>query len=102
MQQQQLAAQEMQLEIDMLENEKDRQKDIEIALIAAESKDQSGANALNLEKMVQDFELKKRELDLKEQALQLKMQGDMDSNAVKREDIQTKKEIAKQNANKSR
>ena len=52
--------------------------------------------------MVQDFELKKRELDLKEQALQLKMQGDMDSNAVKREDIQTKKEIAKQNANKSR
>jgi len=102
MQQQQLAAQEMQLEIDMLENEKDRQKDIEIALIAAEAKDQSGANALNLEKMVQDFELKKRELDLKEQALQLKMQGDMDSNAVKREDIQTKKEIAKQNANKSR
>ena len=102
MQQQQLEAQQMQLEIDILENEKDRQKDIEIALIAAESKDQSGANALNLEKMVQDFELKKRELDLKEQALQLKMQGDMDSNAVKREDIQTKKEIAKQNANKSR
>ena len=102
MQQQQLQAQQMQLEIDILENEKDRQKDIEIALIAAESKDQSGANALNLEKMVQDFELKKRELDLKEQALQLKMQGDMDSNAVKREDIQTKKEIAKQNANKSR
>ena len=102
MQQQQLAAQEMQLEIDMLENEKDRQKDIEIALIAAEAKDQSGANALNLEKMVQDFELKKRELDLKEQALQLKMQGDMDSNAVKREDIASKKEIANNNANKSR
>ena len=30
------------------------------------------------------------------------MQGDMDSNAVKREDIESKKEIAKQNANKPR
>jgi hypothetical protein len=86
----------------MIEREKDRQKDIEIALIAAESKDQTDANSLNLEKMIQDFELKKRELDIKEQALQLKMQGDMESNAVKREDIASKKEIANNNANKSR
>ena len=102
MQQQQLEAEQMQLESDMLEREKDRQKDIEIALINAESKDQTDANSLNLEKMIQDFEIKKRELELKEQELMLKTQNDMDSNMVKREDIQSKKDIAKQNANKPR
>lgn len=102
MQQQQLEAQQVQLEADMLEREKDRQKDIEIALISAEAKDNSGANSLNLEKMIQDFELKKRELDLKEQELQLKMQNAMEATALKKEDIESKKEIAKQNANKSR
>jgi len=102
MQQQQLEAQQMQLEAENIEREKDRQKDIEIALIGAESKDQTDVNSLNLEKMVQDFELRKRELELKEQELQLKMQGELDSNAIKREDIQSKKEIAKQNANKPR
>ena len=101
-QQQQLEAQQVQLEADMLEREKDRQKDIEIALISAEAKDNSGANSLNLEKMIQDFELKKRELDLKEQELQLKMQNAMEATALKKEDIESKKEIAKQNANKSR
>jgi hypothetical protein len=101
-QQAQLQAQQQQLEADMIEREKDRQKDIEIALISAESKDQTDANSLNLEKMIQDFELKKRELELKEQELELKMRGDMDSNALKREDIESKKEIAKQNANKPR
>ena len=102
LQQQQLEAQQVQLEADMLEREKDRQKDIEIALISAEAKDNSGANSLNLEKMIQDFELKKRELDLKEQELQLKMQNAMEATALKKEDIESKKEIAKQNANKSR
>ena len=71
-------------------------------MISAESKDQSDANSLNLEKMIQDFELRKRELELKEQELQLRMQNDIDSNAVKREDIQSKRDIAKENANKSR
>ena len=52
--------------------------------------------------MIQDFELKKRELDLKEQELQLKMQNAMEATALKKEDIESKKEIAKQNANKSR
>jgi len=101
-QQAQLEAQQMQLEADTLEREKDRQKDIEIALIGAESKDQTDANSLNLEKMIQDFELKKRELELKEQELELKMRGNMESNVLKREDIESKKEIAKQNANKPR
>jgi hypothetical protein len=102
MQQQQLEAQQMQLEAENLEREKDRQKDIEIALIAAESKDQTDVNSLNLEKMIQDFELRKRELELKEQELELKMTDSMNSTAVKREDIESRKEIAKQNANKPR
>jgi hypothetical protein len=102
MQQQQLEAEQLKLQAENVEREKDRQKDIEIALISAESKDQSDANSLNLEKMIQDFELRKRELELKEQELQLRMQNDIDSNAVKREDIQSKRDIAKENANKSR
>jgi hypothetical protein len=102
MQQQQLEAQQIQLEAENLEREKDRQKDIEIALISAETKDQAGANSLNLEKMIQDFELKKRELELKEQELNLKTQINADTNSLKREDIQSKKDIAKQNANKPR
>ena len=51
--------------------------------------------------MIQDFEIRKRELELKEQELQMRMQNDLDSNAVKREDIQSKRDIAKENANKS-
>jgi len=101
MQQQQLEAEQLKLQSENVEREKDRQKDIEIALISAESKDQSDANSLNLEKMIQDFEIRKRELELKEQELQMRMQNDLDSNAVKREDIQSKRDIAKENANKS-
>ena len=52
--------------------------------------------------MIQDFELKKRELELKEQELNLKTQINADTNSLKREDIQSKKDIAKQNANKPR
>ena len=99
-----LERQNFQIRLDALTKEYDlriEQKDIEIALISAESKDQSDANSLNLEKMIQDFELRKRELELKEQELQLRMQNDIDSNAVKREDIQSKRDIAKENANKS-
>jgi hypothetical protein len=102
MQQQQLEAQQMQTEAENLEREKDRQKDIEIALISAESKQDVEGNAFNLEKMIQEFELKKSELALKEQELELKMRENIDSNAIKREDIESKKEIAKQNANKPR
>ena len=101
MQQQQLEAEQLKLQSENVEREKDRQKDIEIALISAESKDQSDVNSLNLEKMIQDFEIRKRELELKEQELQMRMQNDLDSNAVKREDIQSKRDIAKENANKS-
>ena len=107
MQQQQLEAAQMQQEAENIEKEKDRQKDIEIALINAESKKDAEASDLNLQKMMQDFEFKQRDLDLKEQELEEKRRGNMatenitrDTNQVKREDSKIKKDIAKKNANK--
>jgi len=69
MQQQQMQMQQRQQEQESLDKDKDRQKDIEIALINAEAKDQSDKLNLDLQKMVQDFEIKQRDLDLKQQAL---------------------------------
>jgi len=107
MQQQQMEAAQMVQEAESLEKEKDRQKDIEIALINAESKKDVEASELNLQKMMQDFEFKQRDLDVKEQELIEKRRGSMsseninrESNQVKREDSQIKKDIAKNNANK--
>ena len=107
MQQQQLEAAQMAQEAQGLENEKDRQKDIEIALIGAESKKDVEGNNLNLEKMIRDFEIKERELDLRERELGERTRGGeasediaRQSNQVKREDSQIKKEIADKNANK--
>jgi len=107
MQQQQLEAEQMKVEAENIEKEKDRQKDIEIALINAESKKDVEASELNLQKMMQDFEFKQRDLDLREQELVEKRRGNMadeninrDINQVKREDNKIKKDIAKKNANK--
>ena len=107
MQQQQLEAEQMKQEVENIEKEKDRQKDIEIALINAESKKDVEASELNLQKMMQDFEFKQRDLDLREQELEEKRRGNMatenitrDANQVKREDSKIKKDIAKKNANK--
>ena len=103
--QQQMEAAQMQKEADALEKEKDRQKDIEIALINAESKKDQEGHSLNLEKMIKDFEFKNRELDLKEQELMEKARGNQaqeehtkDANQVKREDILSKLDIARENA----
>ena len=94
-------------EIPGLEKEKDRQKDIEIALINAESKNNMEGNSLALEKMMRDFDIKERELDIKVAELEEKSRGSMekessnrDSNSVKREGDQIKQQIAKDNANK--
>ena len=78
MQQQQMQMQQQMKEQEILDKEKDRQKDIEIALINAESKDQTDKLNLDLQKMVQDFELKQRDLDLKQQALD--KEGDLTPN----------------------
>ena len=100
MQQQQLESQQMIQEATALENEKDRQKDIEIALINAESKKDEEGNTLNLEKMVRDFEIKERELDIREKELNERMRGSQESESIARESNQVKKEIADKNANK--
>lgn len=69
MQQQQMQMQQQQAQMEAMEKDKDRQKDIEIALINAEAKDQTGKLNLDMQKMIQDFELKQEELRLKEAAL---------------------------------
>jgi hypothetical protein len=105
--QQQLEAAQMQQEAENLEREKDRQKDIEIALIAAESKKDTEGHTLNLEKMIRDFEVKERELELRQKELDEKTRGNQasenisrETNQVKRDDSENKKEIAAKNANK--
>ena len=96
----------MQQEAEGLEREKDRQKDIEIALIGAEARKESNmpGDELNLQKMIRDFEVKERELDLKEVELKNKIEGSKetesiqrDTNQVKREAEINKKDIAKIN-----
>jgi len=69
-QQQQMQMQQQQAQMQALERDKDRQKDIEIALINAEAKDQSDKLNIDIQKMIQDYELKQREIDLKQQALE--------------------------------
>tara|TARA_R100001440_G_scaffold13381_2_gene23235 strand:- start:3972 stop:6185 length:2214 start_codon:yes stop_codon:yes gene_type:complete len=61
--------QQMQIQQDALEKEKDRQLQIELALIKAEATDSQDKLNIDLAKMQQNFELKQRELDLKQQAL---------------------------------
>ena len=53
-----------------LDKEKDRQLQIEVALIAAESKDKD--SSASLEKMMQDFQIKQQEIALKERDLDIK------------------------------
>ena len=78
--QQQQQMQQQQLERDAIEKDKDRQVEIEKALIAAEAKDQSDRMQIDLEKMMRDFELKEKEIQLKERALD--KEGDTEPNGV--------------------
>ena len=102
-----MEAEQMKAQAESLDKEKDRQKDIEIALINAESKNNPEGTSLALEKMMKDFDIKERELDLKTAEFEEKIRGSMekesldrDSNTVKREGDQIKQQIAKENANK--
>ena len=72
--QQQQQQQEMQLkqqamEQEKLEKDKDRQVQIETALINAEAQDATGRLNLDLEKMLKDHEIKQRELAIKEKEI---------------------------------
>jgi hypothetical protein len=68
--QQQLQLKQQELQQAALDKEKDRQVKIETALISAEAQDKSSSN--NLEKMMQDFQIKQQELALKEKELDMK------------------------------
>lgn len=77
-QQQQMQMQQMKMQQEQLDKEKDRQLEIEVALINAESRNSEAKDNLNLQKMMKDFEIKERELDLKQQALN--KEGDLTPN----------------------
>jgi hypothetical protein len=68
-QQQAMQMQQQQAQMEELSKDKDRQVEIEKALIAAEARDQSDKIQLDMEKMMREFELKEQEIKLKEKAL---------------------------------
>jgi len=98
-QQMQVQADQMKAEQESLDREKDRQKDIEIALIGAEASQNPEGNSFNLQKMMQEFELKQRDLDLKEKELDAKLGVDSDKNNIDREKNSIQRE-ANHNKNK--
>jgi hypothetical protein len=83
---QKMEADQLKQEALNIENEKDRQKDIEIALINAESKKDVEGNAMNLEKMLQDFELKQQELAIREKDLDEKQRANLAKEEGDKED----------------
>ena len=80
MQQKQMEMQMKQQEVQMMaaEKDKDRQKDIEIALINAEAKDESNRLNIDLQKIMQDYDIKQKEIEVKKEALQ--KEGDTEAN----------------------
>jgi len=70
-QQQQMQIQQQQMELNNIDKEKDRQLQIELALISAEGDDKK--NSASLEKMMKDFEIKQKQLELKEQEINNKL-----------------------------
>jgi hypothetical protein len=68
--QQELALQDKAIQQAAIDKEKDRQLQIEVALIGAESKE--NANNITLQKLMQDFQAKQDELSLKEKELEAK------------------------------
>jgi len=70
MKQQELAMKQQEIERGFIEKEKDRQLEIEKALISAEASEKG--NSANLEKMMQDFQIKQQQLALKERELDIK------------------------------
>jgi hypothetical protein len=81
----QLQMEQAKTEQQLIESEKDRQKDIEIALISAESRKNPELDSFNMQKMMQDFENKQRELDIREKELNAKVNNDNEKNQIARE-----------------
>ena len=82
---QQMQMQQQQMEQDAIEKEKDRQLDIEVALINAEARKNPELDSFNMQKLMQDFENKQRELDIRERELSAKINNDDEKNQIARE-----------------
>ena len=68
-QMEQQKTQQMQIQQQAVDKEKDRQLAVELELIKAESRDNGNRLEIDMAKMQKDFEIKERELELKQQAL---------------------------------
>lgn len=78
--QQAMQMEQMKMQADAQEKDRDRRKDIEIALINAEAKDQTNRLNIDLQKIMMDNEIKQKDLDLKREALD--KEGDTEPNGV--------------------
>jgi len=83
--QQQMEMQQAEMEKASIDKEKDRQLDIEVALINAEARKNPELDSFNMQKLMQDFENKQRELDIREKELGAKMESDSEKNQIARE-----------------
>lgn len=83
--QQQMQMQQAEMERASIDKEKDRQLDIEVALINAEARKNPELDSFNMQKLMQDFENKQRELDIREKELGAKMNNDNEKNQIARE-----------------
>ena len=83
--QQQMQIQQQELERAAIDKEKDRQLDIEVALINAEARKNPELDSFNMQKLMQDFENKQRELDIREKELDAKTNNDSEKNQIARE-----------------
>ena len=83
--QQQMEMQQAEMERASIDKEKDRQLDIEVALINAEARKNPELDSFNMQKLMQDFENKQRELDIREKELGAKMESDSEKNQIARE-----------------
>ena len=83
--QQQMQMQQQELERAAIDKEKDRQLDIEVALINAEARKNPELDSFNMQKLMQDFENKQRELDIRERELGAKINNDNEKNQIARE-----------------
>ena len=61
--QQAMQMEQMKMQQEAQEKDRDRQKDIEIALINAEARDQANRLDIDLQKVVQDYDIKLKEID---------------------------------------
>lgn len=77
-QQQQMQMEMQKMQMDEQSKDKDRQTDIEVALIKAEASDQSNRLNIDLQKIMMDNDIKQKEIQLKREALD--KEGDTEPN----------------------